>query len=132
MNTALIMRGVSGSGKSTRARLLAGATGVVHSTDDYFYVNGVYRFDPAKFAQYHRRNLEAFRASLAAGVPIVICDNTNTRRWEFAPYVKAAEDAGYLITVVSLPHPDVAVAAARNTHGVPAEMIKRMIDRWED
>ena len=34
--TLILMRGVPGSGKSTKAKLLAGNKGVVYSTDDFF------------------------------------------------------------------------------------------------
>ena len=40
------MRGLPGSGKSTKARKIAGQFGVVYSTDDFFMVNGEYKFDP--------------------------------------------------------------------------------------
>jgi adenylate kinase family enzyme len=35
-----LMRGLPGSGKSTLAKNLAGANGVVYSTDDFFMVKG--------------------------------------------------------------------------------------------
>jgi adenylate kinase family enzyme len=34
------MRGLPGSGKSTKAKVLAGEQGVIFSTDDFFIVNG--------------------------------------------------------------------------------------------
>jgi adenylate kinase family enzyme len=40
------MRGLPGSGKSTKAKELAGEQGLVFSTDDFFMVNGKYIFDP--------------------------------------------------------------------------------------
>lgn len=36
----ILMRGLPGSGKSTLAKKLAGANGVVYSTDDFFMVKG--------------------------------------------------------------------------------------------
>lgn len=56
-----IMRGVSGSGKSTIAKELAYPEGVIHSTDDYFYNEaGEYKFDPTKLSEYHEKNFQAF------------------------------------------------------------------------
>lgn len=131
MNIALIMRGVPGSGKSTLAKCLAGSVGVIHSTDDYFCVDGEYRFDPEKLREYHDRNFEAFCRSVCSNVPIVICDNTNTHRWHFERYVIAAQNAGYRVGFVVMPHPDSTVAAQRTLHKVPVGAIQRMIDTWE-
>jgi hypothetical protein len=105
---------------------------VIHSTDDFFYVDGEYRFDPGKLREYHDRNYEAFCRSLNNGVPIVICDNTNTRRWHFERYAEAANRAGYLVAFVIMPHPQAQVAAQRTIHMVPVVAIQRMIDEWEN
>jgi len=40
------MRGVPGSGKSTKAKILAANTGYIYSTDDFFIVKGEYVYDP--------------------------------------------------------------------------------------
>jgi hypothetical protein len=91
-----IMRGLPGSGKSTRAaqiaaeaRAAAGASSssssssvepvAIHSTDNYFIdpVSGVYVFNVEMLPVNHQKNLDAFCASLAAGVGTVIVDNTN-------------------------------------------------------
>jgi adenylate kinase family enzyme len=52
------MRGVPGSGKSTKAKQLAGIKGLIYSTDDFFMKNGDYVYDPSKIGEYHDRNLE--------------------------------------------------------------------------
>jgi predicted kinase len=129
---AIIMRGVPGSGKSTIAKLLAGETGVIHSTDSYFYIEGVYSFSPSFLSQNHEKNFRAFCESLKKGVPIVICDNTNVERAHFAHYISAAEAAGYQVDIVAMPHPDPEVAATRNEHGASSETIRQMIADWEN
>ena len=131
MKKACIMRGIPGSGKSTMAKELAGSNGVIHCTDDYFMVDGVYRFDFKKIKEYQDKNFEAFCRSLADGIETVICDKTNVQLWQYRDYIKTAEVAGYDVRIISMPHPDPEVAAARNKHGVPLEVIKRMIDQWE-
>src|SRR5258708_3097523 len=132
MKTAYIMRGVPGSGKSTIAKKLAGEKGVVHSTDSYFYIDGAYRHDASKLREYHKLNLGAFCASLKADIPIVICDNTNVKYWNFTQYVKAAHEAGYIVAYVTLPHPSPEVAAQRTIHNVPPDVIREMIRGWEN
>jgi hypothetical protein len=90
-----IMRGLPGSGKSTRAAEIAAAARAaaattssssssvqavaIHSTDSYFVdpLTGVYDFNPELLSVNHQKNLEAFCVSLAAGVGTVIVDNTN-------------------------------------------------------
>ena len=132
MKVAYIMRGVPGSGKSTIARQLAGENGVIHSTDNYFMVDGEYRIDPKKLREHHDANHKAFCDSITAGFEIVICDNTNTQPWHFKRYVEFAEKAGYLVAFVTIPHPDPVVAAERNTHKVPEYAIRKMIQEWKD
>jgi predicted kinase len=128
---AYIMRGVPGSGKSTKAAELAGDKGVIHSTDTYFMVAGQYRYDPSKLQEYHSRNQAAFEQSLQDGVPVVICDNTNVRVAHMLPYITVARRYGYRVHIVELPHPDPVVAAQRNSHGATEDTIRRMLRNWE-
>lgn len=148
-NTLVVMRGVSGSGKSTIAKLIAGvpddsftgegpyrwldgSLGVVLSTDLYFIdSDGEYRFDPSKIAENHTANQASCEYLMKFGEPLIVIDNTNTQVWEMAPYVKLAKKHGYKVVITEVPHPPVEVAAERNSHGVPVEAIRRMIDRWE-
>lgn len=131
MKLAFIMRGIPGSGKSTVARLIAGQYGAIHSTDDLRTIAGEYRFDPAETRGKHDENFWRFCESVHQHIPVVICDNTNVQRWEYERYIDAARGAGYLVSIVTLPHPPVAIAAERNTHGVPRDAIVRMLERWE-
>ncbi|MFH0952355.1 MAG: ATP-binding protein [Patescibacteria group bacterium] len=132
MKIVYIMRGVSGSGKSTVAKILAGENGVIHSTDDYLSANGKYVHDPALVPGLHKKNYEAFCRSLRQEIPVVVCDNTNGKRWEFQRYIEAAKKEGYWVAVVTMSHPDPEIAAARNVHGVTAEIIRRKIEKWEE
>ena len=52
----VLMRGLPGSGKSTKAKKIAGQIGVVFSTDDFFMVNGQYKYDPKMIGEYHQKN----------------------------------------------------------------------------
>jgi NEDD4-binding protein 2 len=132
MKLAFVLRGLPGSGKSTVARRLAGEDGVIHSTDNYRYnQQGEYVFDPEKTFAQHQENFEAFGQSLRQGIEVVVCDNTNTTRSEYERYVKAAQKAGYLVSIVVLPHPSIEEALKRNGHGVPREIIEAMLKRWE-
>lgn len=146
---AFIMRGIPGSGKSTVAKkigqgLFPGhfvgtnpATGhwkrdfVIHSTDDLCMVDGEYQFDIELAGERHAQNLQNFKDSCAAGKPCVIVDNTNVKTEQYHPYMRAAEEHGYRVVLVELPHPAPLVAAQRNAHGVPLEVINQMVMDWE-
>jgi hypothetical protein len=160
MNLAYIMGGVPGSGKSTAAREIAQSgridggvfwtensvtyygspatddtdaviVAAIHSTDQYFMQDGEYKFNPRQLGIFHNANFKAFRKSCEAGIPIVICDNTNTTRKEWNKYAACADNRGYIVAHVTMPHPKPSVAAERNSHGVPLDAINRMIKRWE-
>ena len=129
---AIIIRGIPGSGKSTLAKTLVGESGVIHSTDDLFLVEGVYKFDPKSLGKHHEANYNAFKKSILSGISPVILDNTNTQKWEYEKYQKLAEEMGYEVEIVKVPHIDPVLASKRNTHGVPEDAIRRMLARWED
>ena len=128
-----IMRGIPGSGKSTRARELVKPENIknIFSTDDYFMVGGEYRFDPTKLGEYHGNNLQRFKDAVMQGISPIVVDNTNTQKWEYAKYEEFAKDNGYRVEVVAMPLIPAEDAVQRNTHGVSQEVIEKMISRWE-
>jgi predicted kinase len=130
----IIMRGLPGSGKSTLAGQLAGQTGVVYSTDDFFMEEGIYKFDPSKIGAHHAANQARVREACEAGVAPIVVDNTNTQRWEARPYVQIANEFGYHVRFVEPETPwakDEEELTRRNVHGVPLEGIRRMLSRYE-
>ena len=146
MKTILINRAVPGSGKTTFAKNIfaavsgAGLSIAVHSTDEYFMKDGRYVFDINMLSEYHRRNLEAFKRSLANGVDLVVVDNTNLHPWETEPYTAAARDAGYQIVIMNfLPREFEKHMAAQkvtpekpDAHEVPEQsMREHMADFWD-
>jgi hypothetical protein len=123
-----IYSGVPGSGKSTLVREHhAGA--IVCSADHHFTDDdGVYRFDPTQLPEAHGACLRKFAGYAAIGGPgdpDLVVDNTNTTVAEIAPYAALALAYGHELLVVTV-ECDPAVAAARNTHGVPEAAVKRM------
>jgi predicted kinase len=136
----IVMRGIPGAGKSTKAKSLVGQ-GKIHSTDDVIEAGGDYREFFAKMiasgdfsplSKVHSQNLKDAIESMKAGVTPVIIDNTNIKHNEPKDYVKAALELGF--TDNNIKFVDVGTAgleatqlAARNTHGVPLEKIEAMI-----
>jgi predicted kinase len=151
----VIMRGVSGTGKTTRARellkhcALAGNEGVILSSDDYFGETPeeyAANFSPLKLADAHRQNQNSCRHYMDRGVTPIIIDNTNTEAWEIKPYVLMANECGYDVHFVepdtqanrqvnSLSHDIHQLAKrlqARQVHNVPLSVIKQMIARFQN
>lgn len=130
----IIMRGLPGSGKTTRAKELKGRNGVILSSDDYFTEDGVYKFVPAKLKDSHLWNIERAIDSMKTGLTPVIIDNVNGKNWEPKKYAEAAVEYGYF---VSFEEPrtewryDPVECSKRDTHGVPIHIIERMYNDWE-
>lgn len=108
---------------------------MVVSGDHYFMdlTTGVYTFDPSKLGEAHSQaQCQAIRA-MQAGVENVIIDNTNARKWEWAVYTTAAQALGYEVNIIDLFDGGCTdeELAARNVHGVPANIIEAMRKKWE-
>jgi len=125
----VIMRGISGSGKSTHAKE-AYPTAVIASADDTFTsLLGDYVFDPSQLTTAHVACFCKVDGALGAG-KLVVVDNTNTQLWEMSPYVMLANKHGVKFKIVRV-ECDPKIAAARNTHGVPEEVVLAMAARME-
>lgn len=101
MQTIYIMRGIPGSGKTTKAKSIRDKTGaIICSADDFFIDNdGNYIFDYKKIGEAHEWCKKKAREALNYGSSIII-DNTNCRRWEFRPYIEMAREFGTKVKYV--------------------------------
>ena len=132
--TLYIVRGLPGSGKSTRAALLPNVT-CLAADDAFVGADGVYRFNPKELKAAHADCLAKATAILAAGHSVAVA-NTFIQRWEMGPYITAATWAGARLEVIEPLHgfdggKSNAELAARNIHGVPEASIAAMRLRWE-
>jgi NEDD4-binding protein 2 len=144
MRKLKIMRGVSGSGKSTKSREIVrqfeeenpeGKT-IICSADGFFIDSrtGKYVFDAKKLGQAHAWCKGQVYAAMKLGVDLILVDNTNTQKWEYQPYLDMAYAFKYdteEIIVGSLDDDSLLEYAERNEHGVPLEAIQRMANRFE-
>jgi len=143
MKTVIVMRGISGSGKSSIAQQLA-PNWAICSTDNYFMVGGEYKFDRSKLGEYHKLNFESFCKFLTDGISTVIVDNTNVKRKEFQKYIDKAKENGYEVVEVTIGNPwrqngdmrfidwdYVDKCIIRNAHAVPADTIRQQARNFE-
>lgn len=131
----ILMRGLPGSGKSTRARelLSTGPSGIVLSTDDYFAHGEGYRYEPSLLGAAHEWNQRRAKDALFDGRSPVIIDNTNLQAWEMKPYVQMALERGYKVHFCEPETSwkfDSYELERRNKHGVPQEKILQMLERF--
>lgn len=141
------MRGIPGSGKSTKAGTLTDSENI-YSTDDYWGPN--YEFDISKIGMAHRWNQHRVSEAMIAEKPIIVVDNTNITWKEVDPYVVAAMRKGYDVEFVEPTSQwwhdfieaknkvdknllELAEHAfhVKNTHNVPLFVIQKMMIRWQ-
>jgi len=129
----VILRALPGAGKSTWIRQHLRPPYVVCSADHYFERNGGYCFNPAELGAAHSAcQVNALRA-MKAGHPLIVLDNTNVQRSDFAIYAEMAALFGYDVEEVALFDGGCTdeQLAERNVHGVPLEIIQGMREKWE-
>lgn len=130
MNKRLwLIRGVSGSGKSTAAHYLAKGN-PVFSADMFFetYEDGglIYKFDGSKLKEAHGNCRRLTDQAMLGGVSDIYVTNTFTQEWEMGDYYDLAETYGYTVfsMIVENRH------NGENIHGVPPERVQEMKDRF--
>ena len=156
MFTVTILRGASGSGKSTRAKEIVAENPppvirrrkgktiygqspvVVCSADDFFTLpNGAYMFDPKRLPDAHSTCREKFTAAVKDDkVKHIVLDNTNILVEHITPYIEILESCGrdfvLAIETVHVPPDKVDFCAERCAHGVPSKVILRQIKAFEE
>lgn len=113
--TVIILRGVSGCGKSALASAIADENTVICCADDFFMVNGEYRFNANALGYAHKVCREKFESAVEAGVNRIIVANTNTTEKEFNVYKDFAELYDYMVFSVVIENRH----GNKDVHGVP-------------
>tara|TARA_R110002126_G_C10490983_1_gene504766 strand:+ start:19655 stop:20119 length:465 start_codon:yes stop_codon:yes gene_type:complete len=148
MKKLVMMRGIPGSGKSTKAQEIArkhlengGRSVAICSTDDYHMEHGEYVFKPKLLGEFHVKNQIRASGYMDKCIELVIVDNTNIKRKDMMVYINNGQSCGYEVEEVIVgkdklfPDMDASahdftnyidMCAARNTHGVPKDVIDRM------
>ncbi len=150
----VVIRGVPGAGKSQTAKKYGG---LVLSTDDYFYSQvepdqpEKYSFTPSLLGKAHEWNYLRALDAMRKGVTPIVIDNTNITPWEPKKYVEAGVKYGYDVEIKEPDSPwwpeissllndkiknkaelekKAEMLAKRNIHGVPANVIMNMFNKW--
>ena len=119
----ILLRGLPGSGKSTFAKRICNQ----HvEADEFFVVNGVYEFDPTKLKQAHEWCRNKAQEWMKQGYNVVV-SNTFTQEWEMDPYYWLDEQYGYRVHSLVVENRHMGI----NQHGVPADKLEQMKNRFE-
>lgn len=124
MKELFLLRGLPGSGKSTLAKTLGGSH---YEADMYFMTNRRYEFDPSALRRAHEWCQDLVLMDMKKSEPLIVVSNTFTTEWEMEAYYKLAKQYGYRVhsLVVENRHEGV------NQHGVPADKLEQMKNRFE-
>ena len=130
----ILVRGVSGAGKSTIADMMdwLGHRTVSFSTDDMFMVDGDYKFDPSKLGEYHAATVQKVRDVMIARYEIkipetIIVHNTFTEEWEMKPYFELAEEFNWRVHTIIVENRH----GSKSIHDVPDAALKAQKERFE-
>jgi RNase adaptor protein for sRNA GlmZ degradation len=126
MGVVVILRGVSGSGKSTVAKLYEELGFYIASADKYFWtIDHRYVFDATKLQEAHDYCFAMFKMHLLEEHGNVVVDNTNTTEREIKRYVDYANERGHRLIslVVEKRHDNYSI------HDVPDAVVKKQAAR---
>lgn len=125
MKKLLIVRGISGSGKSTFVEDLVSDDIEWCEADWYFGSFDNYKFNPTKLKDAHSWCKDQIECHMKSGTQKVVVSNTFTTEWEMKPYLDLAEKYGYTVftIVVEKRHDNSDV------HNVPGETRNKQAER---
>lgn len=119
--TLYLIRGLPGSGKSTRAKQM----NCFHVEADMFFVrNGKYVFIPHLLPKAHLWCQDKAREAISSGFDVAV-SNTFTTNWEMRPYFTMAKETNTAVHVIE------CVGDFGSVHEIPERTITSMKNRWE-
>ena len=135
----VLIRGVSGSGKSTIGDLMnyytktreldECASILTIATDDMFYTDGKYIFDPSKLSEYHHATLQLVVTHMKQHdeMGLIFVCNTFTQEWEMKPYMEAADIYDYRVHTIIVENRH----GSDSIHNVPLPAVAAQMKRFE-
>lgn len=124
--TLVVLRGLPGSGKSTRAQEYV-ARGFIHHENDHYMLdeNGVYSWTPERMYAAIDSCMQAIEESLAAGHDVVV-SNVLSKAAHVQNYVDLARRLGAAVEVHTV------IGNYGNVHNVPEEVVNNLRATWEE
>lgn len=124
----IIIRGVPGTAKSTKARRLRERFGsnCHHWEADLFFqsTDGTYKYDKTQLGKAHAWCQNRTLWSLRNGFNPVIVSNTFTRTREMVPYFDMCRELGAKLTIINMHHEYGSI------HNVPEESMVKFRKRF--
>ena len=126
MNNLILVRGVSGAGKSTIAPMFKNA--VLVSTDDFFLDEyGEYVFDANSLVINHQFCQIAVKMMMMEDKEeLIVVHNTFTADWEMDAYFDLAREHGYAVHTIIVENRH----GSKNVHDVPQDVVKAQKERF--
>ena len=125
MNNLILVRGVSGAGKSTIAPMFKNA--VLVSTDDFFLDEyGEYVFDANSLVINHQFCQIAVKMMMKDNEELIVVHNTFTEDWEMDAYFDLARQYGYAVHTIIVENRH----GSKNVHDVPQDVVKAQKERF--
>lgn len=122
----IIVRGLPGSGKSTKAKELITAEDVKHFEADMFHtIDGEYCFDIKNISDAHKW-CQAQTAFWLNRNYTVVVSNTFTTLNEIEKYLDIADQYDTEVEYIEMKE------TYGNIHNVPQEVLDKMESRWEE
>ena len=127
----ILVRGISGSGKSTFAEEFLYPISLLISTDDFFMNNGNYEFNAELLAENHGKCLQSVESEMQCPqqdiCPNIVVHNTFTQAWEIEPYKVLADKYGYNFYTIIVENRH----GSDSVHDVPEHILLRQRERFE-
>lgn len=123
MKTLFLIRGVSGSGKTTMANEMVagfralGLSSIAACADDYFMEDGKYEWDASQIQQAHLWCQQCVCNAMDAEINCIVVHNTMTTEKEIKPYTTLADANFYTVVTLVMENRH----GSQNIHAVPDE-----------
>lgn len=125
-----LLRGLPGSGKTTLAQTLSeNGSYPVFAIDDYFTnpETGEYIFDYKQNYLAYQQCEQKTQLAMQKGMSKIFVDNTFTIEEELKPYMKLAQEYGYILFVITVENRH----GGTNTHQVTTEQLAKMAAKYK-
>lgn len=135
----IFLRGISGSGKTALSNALSNLLDsdvVSLSADNYFMVDGVYKFKSQNVTEAHKNCVHSMELALqSSAIHYIIMDNTHTQLWHMSNAETVAKEYDANLYYIDINVPDKAhfkVCLKRQRHNVSEAVLLDQWANWEE